>query len=235
MTFSNTGCCTPELYLGFDKATTGQHELDGRRAQFPSGANEESPCGKFADLNAENVQFNSAKVATKTDAITISLWIKLLSKNGIQPVLVVVGEDGELRLEIAQGHLSWMYTSIGTPLATFALLSVVPVVPAGLWTHLVVQYDAFTGRSAAFLNKKEILQGVSGGGSLKINWGEFTTIGQSYINEALRLKTKGNIDEFYIYFCAVPEMVIQRLADSCHVDGKCAAIGPGNILGFATL
>ena len=140
------------MYLGFDKATTGQHELDGRRAQFPSGANEESPCGKFADLNAENVQFNSAKLPTKTDAITISLWIKILTQTGIQPVLVVGGEDGELRLEIAQGHLSWMYTSIGPPLATFALLSVVPVVPVGLWTHLVVQYDTFTGRSAAFRN-----------------------------------------------------------------------------------
>lgn len=223
------------MYFGFDKATTGQHELDGRRAQFPSGASEESPCGKFANLNAENLQFNSAKLATKTDAITISLWIKILSQTGIQPVLVVVGDDGELRLEIAQGHLSWMYTSIGPPLATFALLSVVPVVPVGLWTHLVVQYDAFTGRSAAFLNKKEILQDVSSGGSLKINWEEFTTIGQSYINEVLRLKLNGNIDEFYIYYCSVPEMVIQRLADSCHVDGKCAAIGPGNIVGFATL
>ena len=229
-----TGCCTPELYLGFENTNADKQELHGRRAQTPAVTSEEAPCGKYADLNAEPVKFNSAKLATQTDAITIAVWIKLHSQSGIQPILVVRGEVGELRFELTEGYLSWLYTATRPSLATFALLSTVPVVPVNVWTHLVVQYDAHTRRSAVFLNGKKILQRRSSGGSLEIDWGEFTSIAKHSINEVLEFKVKGYIDEFYIYHCAVPEMVIQRLAEMCHMEGKCAPVGPGSYVTFVS-
>ena len=218
-----TGCCTPELHLGFD-----QQELHRRRAHSPSLSSEDDPCGNYADLNAGDVQFKSATRQTVTSAITIAVWVKLQSRYGIQPILVLQGEAGALRFELFEGHIAWRYTGTRPSLATFELLSASPIIPEKLWTHLVVQYDAHTGRSAVFLNGVETLKGSSNGGSLDIAWGELTTIGKYSINEALALKVNGFIDEFYIYYCSVPEMVIQRLAQKCRVEGKCSPLKSGN-------
>ena len=218
-----TGCCTPELYLGFNK-----QELHRSRVQSPSVSNEEDPCGNYADLNAGDVQFKNATLQTVTNVITIAVWIKLQSRYGIQPILVVQGEAGALRLELFEGHIAWRYAGTRPSLATFELLSAAPVIPENVWTHLAVQYDAHTRRSAVFLNGMETLKGSSNGGSLDIAWGELTTIGKYSISEDLALKVNGSIDEFYIYYCSVPELVIQRLSQECRVEGKCSPLEPGN-------
>lgn len=221
------GCCTPKLYLGFDNTTADKQELHGRRAQSPEEASGKGPCGNYADLNAGHVQFKSTKLATATNAITIAVWVKLQSISAIQPIVVLIGEASELRFELVEGHVTWLHTAASPSLATFALLSAAAVVPENTWTHLVVQYDANTRRSAVFVNGEKILQGSSNGGSLEVAWGDVTTIGKYTINEVLELKINGYLDEFYIYYCAVPEMVIKRLAQTCRVEGKCAPLGPG--------
>lgn len=228
--FTLTGCCTPELHLGFDDATddlvVDSHDV--HRAQSRAVSTVDAPCSNYADLNVDVVQFESAKFAKVTDAITIAIWVNLKTISGIQPILLIKGLTGELRFEIAQGHVTWLYFARRPSLATFALLSPKPVVATETWTHLVAQYDAHSNRAAVFVNGEEILQSKSNGESVEIPWSEFTTIGKHSIKEELEFKLTGHIDEFYIYYCALPEMVIQKLYQMCHMDGKCAPGKPGN-------
>ena len=224
------GCCTPELHLGFDNATTDlvDDNHDIRRAHSRVVRSADAPCGNFANLNVEVVQFKSAKFAKVTDAITISVWVNLQKISGIQPILFIKGKTGELRFEIAEGHVTWLYFVKSPSRATFALLSPKPVVAPYIWTHIVAQYDTRRNRASVFLNGKELLQGVSNGEPLEIAWSEFTTIGKHSISEALGFKLSGYVDEFYIYYCALPEMVIQKLYQMCHIDSQCAPIRQGN-------
>lgn len=232
-----TGCCRPELYLGFDNATADlvDDNHDIRRAQSRAVSIVDAPCNNYADLNVEVVQFKSAKFAKVTDAITISVWVNLQTISGIQPILLIKRQTGELRFEIAQGHVTWLYFETRPSLATFALLSPKPVVVPHLWTHIVAQYDARSNRAAVFVNGEEILQGKSNGESLEIAWSEFTTIGKYSFNKALEFKLSGYIDEFYIYYCALPEMVIQNLYQMCHMDSQCAPLRPGNCAAYTDL
>lgn len=222
-----TGCCTPELYLGFENATAdlAQSDHDNRVTSV------DAPCSNYADLDLKEVQFKNAKLAKATDAITIAVWVNLQTIDGIQPILVLKGQRGELRFELAQGHVTWLHTALHPSLATFALLSDKPVVATKTWTHIVALYDAHNNRAAVFVNGKEIIQSAGDGGSLEIAWNEFQTIGKYSINDVLEFKLKGLLDEFYIYFCALPKMVIQRLHQMCHIDGKCAPLPPGDCFG----
>lgn len=232
-----TGCCTPELHLGFDNATADlvHDKHDVRRAQSRIADIADAPCSNFAKVNVEDVQFKSAKYAKVTDAITISVWVNLQTTSGIQPILLIKGQTGELRFEIAQGHVTWLYFETSPPRATFALLSPNPVVAPHMWTHIVAQYDARRNRASVFINGKEILQGESNGERLEVAWSEFTTIGKYSINEALEFKLSGYIDEFYIYYCALSETVIQKLHQMCHIDSQCAPIRPGNCASYPDL
>lgn len=218
------------MHLGFDNATNESVDdnHDVRRAQSRAISAVDAPCNNYADLNVDVVQFKSAKFPKVTGAITIAVWVNLQAISGIQPILLIKGLAGELRFEIAQGHVTWLYFARRPSLATFALLSPKPVVAAHSWTHLVAQYDAHSNRAAVFVNGEEILQSKSNGESLEIPWSEFTTIGKYSINKALEFKLTGHIDEFYIYYCALPEMIIQKLYQMCHMDGKCAPRKPGN-------
>ena len=231
-----TGCCTPELHLGFDNATADlvDDNHDIRRAQSRVVSIAHAPCSNFANLNVEVVKFKSAKFAKVTDAITISVWVNLQTISDIQPILLIKGQTGELRFEIAQGHVTWLYYA-GPSRATFALLSTELVVASHLWTHIVAQYDAGRNRASVFVNGKEILQGGSNGEPLEIAWSEVTTIGKYSISEALEFKLSGYIDEFYIYYCALSETVIQKLHQMCHIDSQCSPIRPGNCATYTDL
>ena len=225
------------MHLGFDNATAhfvdDNHDI--RRAQSHEVSVADAPCSNFANLNVEVVQFKSAKFAKVTDAITISVWVNLQTISGIQPILLIKGLTGELRFEIAQGHLTWLYFETSPSRATFALLSPAPVVAPHMWTHIVARYDARRNRASVFVDGKEILQSESNSEPLEIAWSEVTTIGKYSFNKALEFKLLGYIDEFYIYFCALPEMVIQTLHQMCHIDSQCAPIRPGNYAAYSGL
>ena len=218
------------MHLGFDNATTDlvddNHDISLAQSRGVSIA--DAPCGNFANLNVEVVQFKSAKFPKVTDAITVSVWVNVQTISGIQPILRMKRQTGELRFEIAQGHVTWLYFEKSPSRATFALLSPKPVVAPYMWTHIVAQYDTRRNRASVFVNGKEILQGKSNGQPMEIAWNEFTTIGKHSISEALGFKLSGYIDEFYIYYCALSEMVIQKLHQMCHIDSQCAPIRPGN-------
>lgn len=221
------------MHLGFDNATAdvADDNHEERRLQSRAVSSVDAPCSNSADLNARLVQFKSATFAKVTDAITIAIWVNLKTISGIQPILLIKGQTSELRFELAEGHVTWLYFATRPSLATFALLSSKPVISAGSWTHLVAQYDAHGNRAAVFVNGEEILQSKSNGGSLEIAWSEFTTIGKYSFSEAFEFKLEGRVDEFYIYYCALPEMVLHRLYRICHVDGKCAPRETGKYVG----
>ena len=221
------------MHLGFDNATADNH--DTRRTQARVVDIADAPCINFANLNVEVVQFKSAKLAKVTDAITISVWVNLQTTSIIQPILLIKGQTGEMRFEVAQGHVTWLYFETSPSRATFALLSPKPVVAPRTWTHIVAQYDARRNRASVFVNGKEILQGESNGKPLEIAWSESTAIGKYSISEALELKLSGYIDEFYIYYCALSEMVIQKLHKMCHIDSQCASVRPGNCASYTDL
>lgn len=174
------------------------------------------------------MHFKSEALAAITDAITIAVWVKMKLTNGIHPILVLKSDAGELRFELFEGYLSWRYTGLRPSLARFELISEKPVVSANVWTHLLVQYDAQTRRSAAFLNGEEFLTGPANGGSMEIAWGELTSIGKYSVNELITLEFKGFMDEFYIYFCSVSEILIRSLAQDCGVKENCLYPASGN-------
>ena len=222
------GCCKPGLYLPFDGETSGKRELHERLAQLPTKGNGGGPCGNYVNLGTEKVQFKGATLAAVTDAITIAVWVKLKLTNGIHPILVLESDAGELRFELFEGYLSWRYTGVRPSLARFEMISEKPIVSANVWTHLLVQYDAQTRRSAVFLNGEEFLTGSANGGSMELSWGELTSIGKHSVNELITLKFKGFMDEFYIYFCSVSEILIRSLAQDCDVKKKCLDPAAGN-------
>ena len=222
------GCCSPGLYLAFDGETSGNQELYERLAQLATKGNGSGPCGNYANLGTEKVHFKSEAFAAITDAITIAVWVKMKLTNGIHPILVLKSDAGELRFELFEGYLSWRYTGLRPSLARFELISEKPVVSANVWTHLLVQYDAETRRSAVFLNGEEFVTGPANGGSMEIAWGELTSIGKYSVNELITLEFKGFMDEFYIYFCSVSEILIRSLAQDCGVKENCLYPASGN-------
>ena len=225
------------MHLGFDNATADlvNDNHGTRRAQSRVVGIADAPCRNFANLNVDAVQFKSEKLAKVTDAITISVWVNLETTSIIQPILLIKGQTGEIRFEVAQGHVTWLYFEASPSRATFALLSSKPVVSPQTWTHIVAQYDARRNRASVFVNGEKLLQGESNGKPLEIAWSEFTTIGKYSISGALEVKLSGYIDEFYIYYCALSEIVIQKLYQMCHIDSHCAPKRPGNCASYTDL
>ena len=236
------GCCIPELHLGFDYATVGNQAFDDsghdNNGEFLDQSHAmirfDAPCGRHADLRTGHVQFSSGKLANISDWITIAIWVKVVSVDGTRPILILKGETTDLRFELANGYVHWMYSSKSKSFASFGMISE-RTVSANLWTHITVQYDAHTEHASLFVNGEEQRRSKTNGGSLELAWGKFTSIGRESSTDGLNSKMTGFVDELYVYFCAIPEQVIRQLAQTCYLDNKCAPRGPGKYVSSVTM
>lgn len=77
--------------------------------------------------------------------ITISIWIKLETKLGVQSIFDTVGshsrhKDGQYHLEVDNGRVRWFHRDENRQ-TIFSVLSR-PAVGEGRWTQLTVTYSA---------------------------------------------------------------------------------------------
>jgi hypothetical protein len=87
-------------------------------------------------------------------------------------------------------------------------LITLPVIPARLWTHIVVTYDSTEMLAKVYINGK-LKKRKSASGDLSQDWGHFAGIGYHFYEKSY---LRGLIDEFMMYNYALSEEEIQFLA-----------------------
>ena len=228
------GCCTPNIHLGFDH-NNGEYFLyddSGKdnnaevSNKLPALFHRGGKCGNAFNVSASGFTFYSNKLSENIQAATIAFWIKLNSAIGRQPILVVSGEDSDLRLEIIGGHVQWFYSEHNQSLPKFNITTN-KVINERDWTHVVAQYDSSIGNARLYLDGIKIAEGHSERG-LRVQWSWKVVIGRHTVSGE-ELAINGAIDEFYIFYCALPPLGIRRLHEKCKLEGTCAAPkGKGN-------
>jgi len=83
-----------------------------------------------------------------------------------------------------------------------------PVIPARLWTHLVVTYDSMEMLAKVFINGKQ-RKIKSAVGDLSQDWGHFAGVGYRFYGKN---NLGGLIDEFIMYNYALSKDEIEFLS-----------------------
>ena len=84
-----------------------------------------------------------------------------------------------------------------------------PVIPARLWTHIVVTYDAIEMLAKVYINGK-MQKMKSASGDLSQDWGHFAGVGYRFYEKR---HLGGLIDEFIMYNYALKDEEIRFLAE----------------------
>ena len=112
-------------------------------------------CGLVGLFSKGNLTFDGVKFApVPTVAITVAIWLKLKSLKGRQSLFETIASDskggqGNHHFEVVDGKLRWFYRNTAGGVI-YQLITQVPVIPEGKWTHVAGTYDAKQGN---YVNK----------------------------------------------------------------------------------
>lgn len=140
-------------------------------------------------------------------AITISLWVKLLQTDGIHSLFDTVGSksdhhNGQYHFEIVDGKVRWFHRDENAE-QVFSVTTE-PVIKRDQWTNIAATYDANLGEAKIFVNG-ELKTVDVGRGELSMDWGAKAGFGTHTDGRALL----GYIDDIYIYSRALDRLEIQ--------------------------
>ena len=163
----------------------------------------EGRCKRAINISSSPFSFVSEDFTEELAALTIALWVKLDSVTARQPILAVSGERSDLHLEVDDGHVQWLYVE---KFPRFVVTTEKLVSPDE-WTHLVAQYDATRSSAKLYING-ELVAEERGEGVLRIQWADKTVVGRHSVRGE-RFAIQGAVDEFYIYYCALPPLEVK--------------------------
>ena len=93
---------------------------------------------------------NKADIAIETrgelliTALTLSLHVRLARTNGLQPVVSAVNYKTQLRLEIQERRIVWMFYNLGSNQGF--IIQTEEIVRTDQWIHILADYDSISGR-----------------------------------------------------------------------------------------
>ena len=140
-------------------------------------------------------------------AITISLWVKLLQTDGIHSLFDTVGsksdhKNGQYHFEIVDGKVRWFHRDENAE-QVFSVTTE-PIIVRDQWTNIAATYDANLAEAKIFVNGELTTVDV-GHGELSMDWGAKAGFGTHTDGRALL----GYIDDIYIYSRALDHLEIQ--------------------------
>lgn len=140
-------------------------------------------------------------------AITISIWVKLLQTDGVHSLFDTVGSisdhhNGQYHFEIVDGKVRWFHRDENAE-QVFSVTTD-PIIKRDQWTNIAATYDANLGEAKIFVNG-ELKTVEVGHGELSMDWGAKAGFGTHTDGRALL----GYIDDIYIYSRALDRLEIQ--------------------------
>ena len=140
-------------------------------------------------------------------AITISLWVKLLQTDGIHSLFDTVGSksdhhNGQYHFEIVDGKVRWFHRDESGE-QVFSITTD-PIIKRDQWTNIAATYDANLGEAKIYVNG-ELKTVDVGHGELSMDWGAKAGFGTHTDGRALL----GYIDDIYLYSRALDHLELQ--------------------------
>ena len=145
------------------------------------------------------------------NAVTIALYLKLNSLSGLQPVVSAVNYNTQLRLEVQEGKLVWMFYNKGN--SQGFIVSTENVLKPDQWAHVLVDYNTRSGVGRIFVDgnlREQTLSHVE----LSSNWMLGLRIGK-YFSGGSDYKMDGYLDNFQIFGCIMTLRHIGMLSKNC--------------------
>ncbi|XP_066911984.1 basement membrane-specific heparan sulfate proteoglycan core protein-like [Clytia hemisphaerica] len=209
-------CCSP-IYV---------HHLNGKKAsprQQPSSEKElfnlrVIPDNAFVEGRCDQaVDMNNADITIETHGdrpiktLTLSLFILLNQTKGLQPIMSAVNYNTQLRLEVHDGRVVWMFYSLGS--SQGFIIQTKELVQVKQWTHILVDYDSQSGVGRIFVdgqlsNKEMSRVKFSENWMLGLRFGKYFSGGMDY-------KMSGFLDELTFFDCLMSDDAIWRLSTKC--------------------
>ena len=161
---------------------------------------------------------NKADITVETrgerlvSAVTISLHVLLTSTIGLQPIVSAVNYKTQLRLEIQETRVVWMFYNLGSNQGF--IIQTTDIVRTDRWIHIVADYDSESGVGRIFidgrLSAKELSRvQFSPKWMLGLRFGIYHSGGVTY-------KMTGLLDELQFHDCVLTDEKITRLAKNCN-------------------
>ena len=147
-------------------------------------------------------------------ALSISLHVLLKNVNGLQPIVSAVNYKTQLRLEIQERRIVWMFYNLGSNQGF--IIQTEDIVRTDRWIHILVDYDSMSGVGRIFvdgrLSNKELSRvQFSPKWMLGLRFGKYFSGGLDY-------KMTGLLDEVQFFDCVMSDEKIAQLASHCKVS-----------------
>lgn len=167
-------------------------------------------CGKAIDLTSSDITVETRR-HTSLGLLSMSLNIKLKGVKGLQPIVSAVNYNTQMRLEVQEGRLVWMFFNIGNKQGFIIQTSA--VLQVGRWIHILVDYDSTSGVGRIFVDavlQKKALSDVV----LTSNWIFGLRIG-NYFSGGFNYKLNGYLDDFQLFSCTLAQDLIDMIYSRC--------------------
>ncbi|XP_065678288.1 basement membrane-specific heparan sulfate proteoglycan core protein isoform X1 [Hydra vulgaris] len=209
-------CCKPIYFHSFSNETEHFGSEIIHLQIVHSHAFQPGICGTSFDMSKGDITIETRGQHMLT-ALTISLYIKLKNLMDLHPVISAVNFYSQLRLEVQEGRLVWMFYNIGN--SQGFIISSSDVIKKDTWMHILVDYSTHSGLGRIFidgnLQKKKLSNAV-----LSTHWMLGLRIGK-YFSGGVDYKMDGYIDEFQIFGCTLTLREISILSKSCGKVNQC--------------
>ena len=217
-----SGCCEPLYYNSFNEQLPWSNSEILHMKVIPQSSFGHGKCGNGLDLTKSDISVRS-RGQYHLKSITISLHLKLNSVRGLHPVISAVNYNSQMRLEIQEGNLVWMFYNLGNSQGFIA--SAGATLKPLQWIYIVVDYNEESGLGRIFINNKlhkKTLSHVI----LSSDWMLGLRVGK-YFSGGIDYTLDGYIDELHIFPCIMTRKEIERVSDICS-DFKCNQSGSLN-------
>lgn len=204
------GCCKPLYFHSFNDQTTSKKDNVLSLKIIPNNAFSSGKCHKSLDMGKGDVTVQT-RGQHSLDALTFSLYFKLKHIKGLHPIISSVNYNTQLRLEVQDGKLVWMFYNIRN--SKGFIVSTQRILKANTWVHILVDYEANGGVGRIFTDgvfQTKVLSHVA----LSSNWMLGLRIGK-YYSGGLDYKMDGYLDDLHVFDCVMTLQHIHVLSKSC--------------------
>ena len=111
-------------------------------------------CGNSFDMSKGDITVET-RGQQSLAALTISLYVKLKKVMGLHPIVSAVNFHSQLRLEVQEGRLVWLFYNIGNRQGF--IISSSNVIKKDIWVHVLVDYSTLSGLFYIFVFSLVIL------------------------------------------------------------------------------
>jgi len=184
-------------------------------------------CGRAVDMNKADITIET-RGNHPIRKLTLSLHVKLNHTNGLQPIVSAVNYNTQLRLEVQEGRLVWMFYNLGS--SQGFIIQTQEQIHENRWTHILTDYDSVSGIGRIFIDGRVSNRESGSHVAFSQNWMLGLRFGK-YFAGGLNYKMAGLMDELYFFDCVMTDELIEMMATHCD-EFVCGKVHK-NVAGYA--